>query len=175
MEIKVDSFDFRVLKVIDVNGDYVEFDLTEELKVNEMNLLQEMLQQPSKYIYWSSLLEKLRYYQESKELELEFETARLDPIARKELTTYDGTKAKTPTKDQVEAYIKRESSYQKLRQELQHFEFIVGRVARIVKAFEQRKDMLQSYGKQVAEQKQYGLGAGTRIEDNIMPKPQFGQ
>jgi hypothetical protein len=169
VDIKVDSLDFDHLNIIDENGQHVVFNLREELKVNEPNLLQEMLQQPSKYIYWSSLLEKLKYFQEATELELEFETAKLEPEARAELRK-DTPK---PTKDQVEAYIKRQTSYQDARKKLQHFEYIVGRVARIVKAFEQRKDMLQSYGKQVAEQKLYGAGAGTTIE-KVHPNP-FGQ
>jgi hypothetical protein len=169
VDIKVDNLDFNHLRLIDENGQLVEFNLHEELKVNEPNLLQEMLQQPSKYIYWSSLLEKLKYFQEATELELELETARLEPEARTKLKE-DTPK---PTKDQVEAYIKRQPSYQAQRKSLQHFEYIVGRVARIVKAFEQRKDMLQSYGKQVAEQKLYGGGAGSTIED-VHPNP-FGQ
>lgn len=171
LDIKIDSFDFEYLRLIDENGTFQEFKLKEELKVNEDNLLQEMLQQPSKYIYWASVLEKLKYYQESTELQLELEVANLDEQARTFITKNGGK----PTKDVVEAYIKRQPSYQQARNNCQHYEYVVGRIGRIVKAFEQRKDMLQSYGKQVAEQKLFGQGAGSHIEKNIMPQPPFGQ
>lgn len=160
MEIKVDSFDFDFLKLIDENGEFREYNLREELKVNEANLLQEMLQQPSKYIYWSSILEKLKLYQEHAELQLELEVAKLDDQARTAITASGGK----PTKDIVEAYIKRQPEYEKQRKNCQYFEYICGRINRIVKAFEQRKDMLQSYGKQVADDKNFGRGAGSYIE-----------
>lgn len=163
----MDSFDFESLKIVDENGEFKEYNMRQELKVNEANLLQEMLQQPSKYVYWSSLLEKLKLYQENAELLLELEVARLDEVARAAITTSGGK----PTKDIVEAYIKRQPEYEQKRKNCQYFDYISGRIARIVKAFEQRKDMLQSYGKQVAEDKAYGRGAGSQIEKN----PQDGQ
>lgn len=162
MEIRVDSLDFSYLRLIDDNGQFEEYDLREELKVNEGNLLQEMLQQPSKYIYWSSLLEKLKLYQEQAELKLEMKVAELDGKARAFITSNGGK----PTKDIVEAYIKQQKEYEVETNKVQYFEYIVGRITRIVKAFEQRKDMLQSYGKQVAEDKVYGRGAGSHIEKN---------
>lgn len=171
MDIVVDSFDFQNLRIIDENGQYVSFDLQNELKVNESNLLQEMLQQPSKYIYWASLLEKINYFQEVKEIELETKIAQLDKSAREQCKTDDVK----PTKDIVDAYIKRHPEYLTAKKTVQHYEYISSRIARIVKAFEQRKDMLQSYGKQIAEQKIYGQGAGSTIEKNIMPQPQWGQ
>lgn len=170
LDIKVDKIDFQFLRILDENGEFVEFNLEEELKVNEDNLLQEMLHQPSKYIYWSSLLEKIKYFQERVELELELVVANLDKEARAFLES-QGTK---PTKDSVEAYIKRTDKYKAARENCLYFEYIAGRVARIVKAFEQRKDMLQSYGKQIAENKEYGRGAGRHIE-KLPQQPPFGQ
>lgn len=162
LEIKLDNLDFDYLRLIDENGEYQEYNLREELKINETNLLQEMLQQPSKYIYWSSLLEKLKLYQESAELQLEIKWANLDEQARNYLKSVNVK----PTKDSVEAYIKRQPEYEQARKNVQYYEYTSARVARIVKAFEQRKDMLQSYGKQVAEDKLYGRGAGSQIEKN---------
>lgn len=156
LNVKVDSIDFQHLAIIDESGQYVEYDLTKELAVNESNLLQEMLHQPAKYIYWSSMLEKIKYFQESTELELELVEAKLDKVAREQL--------EKPTKDSVEAYIKRTEDYQNARKKCSYYEYLSGRIQRIVKAFEQRKDMLQSYGKQLADQKSFGQGAGTRFE-----------
>lgn len=162
MEIKLDNLDFSFLRLVDENGEYQEYDLTTELKVNEANLLQEMLQQPSKYIYWSSILEKIKWFQESQELTLEVEVAKLDSKAREFITSNGGK----PTKDIVEAYIRQQPEYISAKKNCQYYEYISGRISRIVKAFEQRKDMLQSYGKQVAEDKAYGRGAGSQIEKN---------
>lgn len=160
MEIKVDNLDFGLLRLIDETGQYVEYDLTQELKVNEDNLLTEMLEQPSKYIYWSSILERIKFYQEGVELELELKVAELDPEAR----GYLKQQGEKPTKDMVDAYVKRQESYIEIRKRMALYEHISGRMNRIVKSFEQRKDMLQSYGKQVAENKLYGRGAGSKFE-----------
>lgn len=156
VDIKIDAFDFDIVRLVDENGQLEVFNLKEELRVNEHNLLKEMLEQPGKYIYWSSVLEKLKYYQESRELALERREAELEPIARTELKKVE-TK---PTKDMIAAYVKRDEQYQNIQDELQAYSLIVGKVTRIVKAFEQRKDMLQSYGKQVLENHLYGKGAG---------------
>lgn len=161
LDIHIDAFDFETLRIVDTNGQLEVFNLKEELKVNEINLQEEMLKQPGKYIYWSALLEKLKYYQEGKELEIEQREAELEPVARQELKKEE-TK---PTKDMIAAYIKRDETYQKLQADLLTYNFIVGKIGRIVKAFEQRKDMLQSYGKQVAHDHQYGGGAGKLYEN----------
>ncbi|AHN66612.1 hypothetical protein Bcp1_137 [Bacillus phage Bcp1] len=167
LDIKVDSIDFQELRIIDENGEYVMYDMREELKVNEANLLQEMLHQPSKYIYWSSILEKIKFFQEKTEMQLELVVAKFDSEAREEIKK-NGDK---PTKDSVDAYIKQKEEYVSAREQCHYYEYIAGRLARIVKAFEQRKDMLQSYGKQIAEDKTYGAGAGSRIEQTPFPAP----
>lgn len=171
MEIKIDTFDFDILRLVDETGEFVQYNLRDELKVNEGNLLQEMLQQPSKFIYWASILEKLKFFQESKELAAERVIAQLDSQAREH---YKGTETKA-TKDVVESYRKQQPEYEEVMTELNYYNFIVGKIGRIVKAFEQRKDMLQSYGKQVSEQKQYGQGAGTQIEKYPNPYVQGPQ
>ncbi|QFP93310.1 UNVERIFIED_ORG: hypothetical protein Xoosp15_45 [Xanthomonas phage Xoo-sp15] len=168
LDVKVDILDFQDLRIIDENGEYQVYDMREELKVNESNLLQEMLQQPSKYIYWSSVLEKIKFFQEKTELQLELVVARLDPQAREEIKK-SGDK---PTKDSVDAYIKQQTEFVEAKEQCLYYDYIAGRLARIVKAFEQRKDMLQSYGKQIAEDKTYGAGAGSRIEQSPFPAPQ---
>lgn len=165
MDISVDNLDFYYLTLRDTTGNTLDFNLKDELAINEQNLLQEMLEQPSKYIYWSSILETLKMYQEAKEIELETVVANLDPQARNVLKESDIK----PTKDMVDAYIKRQETYTTKKNEVLYMSYIVGRVQRIVKAFEQRSSMLQSYGKQVLENKAYGHGAGSRIEDTPPP------
>lgn len=162
MDIQVGNLDFSTLRLRDETGGVVEYDMPEELKVNESNLMREMLEQPSKYIYWSSILERIKLFEENAELELEILIANLDERARVEI---EGRGAKA-TKDSVEAFVKRQTEYEVARRKIQQYKHISGRMQRIVKAFEQRKDMLQSYGKQIADQKSFGAGAGTRFENS---------
>jgi len=154
LEINIGSFDFEWLQLKDEAGQVANYNLRDTLAVNEANLMQEMLEQPAKYIYWSSVLEKLKYFQESAELKAEQELARIDKEAREYYKNTD-TKA---TKDVVETYRKTHEDYEGIMSNLQYYTMVVGYVTRIVKAFEQRKDMLQSYGKQISDQKGYGAG-----------------
>ncbi|WNO29879.1 hypothetical protein [Bacillus phage SDFMU_Pbc] len=160
MDVNINSFDFDLIRLIDETGASVDYNLREELAVNEHNLLQEMLEQPAKFVYWASLLEQLKYYQESKELECERVTAQVDDAARQH---YNSTGTK-PTKDMVETYRRLRPEYEQVMLEYMQLKLIVGKVSRIVKAFEQRKDMLQSFGKQLAEHKFYGSGAGGKLQ-----------
>ncbi|AIW03518.1 hypothetical protein CPT_Moonbeam120 [Bacillus phage Moonbeam] len=154
MEINIGSFDFEWLRLKDESGATIDYNLREELKVNEQTLMQDMLEQPAKYVYWSSVLEKLKYYQEAEELKVERRLAEIDAEAREH---YKGTETKA-TKDVVETYRKMHEDYEATMGRLQYYKMVVGYVTRIVKAFEQRKDMLQSYGKQIADQKMHGAG-----------------
>lgn len=156
LEIKLDGLDFYIIKLYDENGEYIEFDLKKELAINEDNLAQEMIEQPSKYVYWSSVLEKLRYFQESAELQLEFLEGKLDQQARKDIESQGGR----PTKDSIEGYMRRTEEYQRARSVCTHYEYLVKRVHFVVKSLEQRAGMLQSYGKQVQNDKIYGHHAG---------------
>ena len=161
LDIKLDNLNFDLLRLVDETGQYMEYNLRAELAINEANLPQEMLQQPAKYVYWSSILEKLKLFQESQELQLEITWAKLDEEARDYLTR-NGTK---PTKDIVEAYIKRQPQFEAAQKNINQYNYLVGYIGRIVKAFEQRKDMLQSYGKQLADGKFFGAGAGSKLEE----------
>jgi len=156
MDIQLDNLDFYYLRLIDETGQFQEIDLRKELAVNENQLEREMLQQPSKYVYWTSVLERIRLFQDNAELEMEVLMGELDKEAREVL--------EKPTKDSVEGYIRRTEKYQNQKRKCNYYEYLVRRLNFIVKAFEQRKDMLQSYGKQKANEKVYGQGAGTRQE-----------
>lgn len=157
MDINIDQLDFDVIRLIDETGEYMQYNLKEELSINDSNYRQEMLAQASKYVYWSAILERIRLFQESSELELELLEARLDKDAREAITQEGGK----PTKDSVEAYIKRQLSYEDARKKINTYNYLVKRLQFIVKSFEQRKDMLQSYGKQIQNDQNYGRGAGS--------------
>lgn len=160
LDIKLDSLDFYNLRLIDETGSFQEINLQEELAINENELDREMLEQPSKYVYWSSILEKIRYFKEDAELQLELLIGELDRKAREELSKNGGK----PTKDAVDAYIKRTEEYKQQKTQCNYYDYLVRRIQFIVKAFEQRKDMLQSINKQKTNEKTYGQGAGSKQE-----------
>lgn len=160
MDIQLDSLNFYIIRLVDEAGQFVEINLKEELAVNEHNLEKEMREQPSKYVYWSSVLERIRLYQETAELELEALLGELDKEARYELPKIDIK----PTKDSVDGYIKRTEKYKIAKEKCNYYDYLVRRLQFIVKSFEQRKDMLQSYGRQVVNDKNYGHKAGRYID-----------
>lgn len=156
----MDNLDFYIIKLVDESGQYVEINLREELAINEDNLSQEMLQQPSKYVYWSSVLEKIRLFQENADLEMELLLGELDKEARIELPKEDIK----PTKDSVDGYIKRTEKYKIAKEKCNYYDYLVKRLQFIVRSFEQRKDMIQSFGKQKSHDYSYGRGAGSHFE-----------
>lgn len=160
MDIQLDSLDFYVIRLIDEAGQYVELDLRTELAINEDNLDKEMREQPAKYVYWSSVLERIRLYQESANLELESLLGELDIEAREELPKL-GLKV---TRDSVEGYISRTEAYKRAKEKCNNYDYLVRRLQFVVKSFEQRKDMLQSYGRQLVHDKTFGHKAGRYLE-----------
>lgn len=143
LDIKVTNLDFGTIRVTDANGETVTYVLKEELAVNNFNVREEFLMQPAKYAYWTSLLEQLRLYQESYGLKAEKRKSELYEPSRQQLIAVGIAK---PTKDQIEAQIMLDDEYYKLRENVVSMEFNVKQVQYIVKAFEQRKDMLVQYG-----------------------------
>lgn len=164
MEIQLDSLDFTTLTLKDETGNIVTLDLKAELAINEDNLDREMLEQPSKYVYWSAILERIKLFQENSDLELDLLMAELDQEAR-EVMTAPESKIK-PTKDSVDAYIKRTEKFRIAKEKCNYYDYLARRINFIVRSFEQRKDMLQSYGRYITTERQYGHGAG-RYQEKV--------
>lgn len=143
LDIRVTNLDFGTIRVTDANGETVTYNLKEELAVNNFNVREEFLKQPAKYSYWTALLEQLRLYQETYELQAEKKKAELYEPSRQHLIA---TGIAKPTKDQIDAQVMLDDEYYKLRQDVVNMEFTVRQVQYVVKAFEQRKDMLIQYG-----------------------------
>ncbi len=165
LDLRVNDLEFRKIRVTDENGETIVFDLTEELQVNEFSVRQAFLEQPAKYTYWTSLLERLRMYQENYELQAEKRKAELYEPSRKSLIEQGVTK---PTKDQIEAQIMLDEQYYALRQSIISLTFNVRQVQYVVKAFEQRKDMLIQYGADLRRDFEYSQKVS-------MPDPLKGQ
>lgn len=152
MEITVGAFDFDKITIKDLSGETVTYDLTEELKVNEFNVVQEFLHQSAKYVYWGSILEKVKLYRETTELKAETYKASIYEHSRMVLIQAGTAK---PTKEQVLSQIMLDESYIKILEEYQTYNYLVGQLTYVVKAFEQRKDMLIQYGAEQRRMKEY--------------------
>lgn len=143
LDIRVTNLDFGTLRVTDANGETITYNLKDELAVNNFNVREEFLKQPAKYSYWTSLLEQLRLYQEMFELKAEKRKSVLYEPSRQALILEGIAK---PTKDQIEARIMLDDEYYKLKTDVVNTAFNVRQLQYVVKAFEQRKDMLVQYG-----------------------------
>lgn len=135
--------DFGRIRIRDANGEVREYNLNQELVINEYNLQEEFRLQPSKYVFWSSVLEQVRGYQESAQLQEERVRADLYEKARQSLIEGGSPK---PTKDQIEAWIIRQEEYVKAREQVLGYSNFVRQLQYVVKAFEQRRDMLTQVG-----------------------------
>ncbi|WRW34676.1 hypothetical protein CF5_0142 [Staphylococcus phage CF5] len=138
MEIKIDSLDFNELTLKDKNGNVQTFNIHDELKLSEYTIQEEMYSQSAKYSWWSSLLERVRVYEEAEERKLEQLGAQLNQSVRNQFTQQ---KIK-PTKDMIESAILTDSNYQQQQDIVAGWNYKVRQLHYIVKAFEQRMGML---------------------------------
>lgn len=148
-EIKVAKLDFDTFRLLDGStGEVQTYSLHDLLKVNQQNYQEEFLQQPAKYVYWQAVLQNLKAYEESTEREAEHAHA----DSYNEAYNYFRKQGNArPTKDLIESAILLDDTYQEKLEAVEQAKESVGIINAIVKAFEQRKDMLIQFG---AEQRQ---------------------
>lgn len=139
MEITIDDLGFSKLIIYDASGNREDLDLQEELLINKHDIEQELYLQPQKYVYYTALLEKVRSYLESAKLTEELIHAELYEPSRESIVSATG---RNPTKDQIESAILRQDKYIDAREQVIILESTVKNLQYIVRAFEQRKDML---------------------------------
>lgn len=167
LQLKVDDLlDFSEIRITDENGETRTYNVDEELKVNEYSIRKAFLEQPAKYAYWSSVLEKLKLYQESYELQLTTRKAEIYDSTRQELIQNG---IQRPTKDQIEAFIQIDSEVQRLSQAVVAMNYNVRRIQAFTKAVEQRKDMLVQYGADLRRDVEYNR------KISAPQPPEFGQ
>lgn len=139
MEITIDDLEFSRITIVDAHGNREERNLQEELLINKSNIEEELYEQPQKYVYYTALLEKVRSYLESAKLAEEMVHARLYEPSRELLVSSTG---RNPTKDQIESHILNNEEYLDKREQVVILEATVKNLQYVVRAFEQRKDML---------------------------------
>lgn len=145
--------DIEEVTITDKSKESHTFNIKEELNINEFNVYREFLAQPGKYAYWTSVLSTLKYYLESAELSMEKQRATIYEPSRQTLITVKAVPK--PTKDQIEAEIQLDETYQQLQRDVVAYKALVDKVNYIVRAFEQRKDMLIQVGAELRRNKEY--------------------
>lgn len=141
------DFDFDTIRIVDGDGQFKDYSMRNELEIPELGYLELMKEQPARYAYWSSVYQTVKYQQEQKQHELDKVHAELYQAVYQALV-----EQKTrPTKDMVESAILLEDSYQKALAAVDAANHLTGQLQYLVKAFDQRKDMLIQFG---AEQRQ---------------------
>ena len=151
-KIKLDDLMFEDITIYDESHREVSFNLREELEINSFDLTEEYRSQPAKYMYWTSLHSKVGRMVESKGIEIDRMHAVLYNTVREELIKAGTPK---PTQAQLEASIDNNQHIVRLREELANLNALEAKTKYIVKAFEQRKDMLMQLGADNRKQKDY--------------------
>lgn len=152
MEVNVDNMEFNKITVKDVSGNIHEYDLREELIINGHDLRTDLEDQPSKYMFWTGMLERVRANLEAAERELEYVVSELYEPIRERLEARTGTK---PTKAQIDSLVTQHPSYREHREKVDGAKYQASRLNYVVKAFEQRKDMLIQISTSERKQKEY--------------------
>lgn len=137
---------------LDVKGSKYDGNIREVMKINENNLTDEFINQPSTYAWFATLAEIASSEVESKKFELDVLRANLDTkkretLAKEHITVDDKGKEKgRVTEAMVTSAILTDERYAVLHQELLELTRQQGILKAIVRALEQRKDMLIQLG-----------------------------
>jgi len=152
LELRVTNIDFDKVRITDENGETQTYDINKELAVDPFNVRDEFLHQSSKYSYWASLLEQLKLYEESYELQADKKRSELYEPSRQKLLAEGVTR---PSKDQIDSQIMLDGDYYNLCNNVVAIHYQVNQIKALVKAFEQRKDMLIQYGADQRKEYEY--------------------
>jgi hypothetical protein len=114
-------------------------DLMRELHVDKSQLGRELLRQPGKFAFWSSLYSEVSSKADLLEIQLE---EKFGELAKHYYKKYSGKKIKATD---LKHLIIGNSEYQKLRRRLWKWRKSERFLKGAVRAFEQRKDVLQSH------------------------------
>lgn len=140
--IWVRDLDEDSITIVDYNGQAETYSMSQELRVDEDNYRQEFIQQAPKYSYWMNALQQAKLVQADHDNRLTKLRGELYIKYRAQLEA----EGKKPPAVMIEAAIGSDKDYLDAKAQLDYANFNVGRVQGLVKAFEQRAQMLISYG-----------------------------
>ncbi|QYC50832.1 hypothetical protein KQUDLBSD_CDS0132 [Staphylococcus phage PG-2021_40] len=142
LEVRVDHIDTDTIRVVDSQGQTVDYDVLSDLSVHDYNANDELREQHVKYRKYANIYNRLSYYLEEEEIKLVTISSQINLDIRNQ---YQATNGKPPTKDVVEAEIQTKQKYIDQLRIVNHLKYQKTQLQYILKAFEQRKDMLVQY------------------------------
>ena len=152
MKAFVNDLDMDEITVVDYNGEEQKYSVNDIVKVDELNYQQEFINQPAKYAYWSSVLQAAKRVAAEQEAALDKQHA----VAYNKVYEVLNSKNMRPTKDLIESYIEQDEDYQNAKQRVIVADYSAGRIQYLVKALEQRENMLVQLGADIRKEKNYG-------------------
>ncbi len=141
MEQVLDKNAVATLRFVSEQGEPFTIDLKDELGISDASFKEDVENQPSKYAWWVSVLERTRQKVRAKEDAVDYIYAGLSNKARAELDK--------PTVASIDSYVKVNSDYVDAVEELRFWQGRVDMLNGVVKAFEQRERMLMQKGAQL--------------------------
>ncbi|MNW28086.1 hypothetical protein D3C74_48980 [compost metagenome] len=142
VELEIDSLNLLDVTIKTKNGQSVEYNVGEELKADIADLNEAFLTQPGKFAWWSTLAENAKHQRDSLEATLDKQEAEADYKVRLSLEL-EGVKV---TEAAVKQGIKKDEEYLDALKRYNAAKKTAGILSQVVKAFEQRKEMLISLG-----------------------------
>lgn len=154
MATKIKSNNDQKFTIINRNGEATTHDVQSELfDINEYNYQSAMLDQASKYEQWSSYMTDMYRYAQEKHTQLDVLHSKL---YNQKFHEAQNAGTKKPTKDYVESLVLTNDEYQAKQAEVADADYNAAQLKNIVKALEQRKDMLISFGSEMRAEKKLG-------------------
>jgi len=123
-----------VLKFVNSNGEPFQYDLKQELAFSDATLRLDMEQQPAKYAWWASVLERARMKMKQTEDLLDYVKSDISNRVR----SSGEKKSVSAVSDEVTV----SDDYQKVLADLRYWQGQVDMLQWVVKSFEQRERML---------------------------------
>lgn len=140
--VKVGSLDFNTIRIVDNNGETQSYNISDMLSFNENNYEVAYTEQAASYVYWASVYAITKEQEESANNLLDKVHADQYAVAFNRLS---GTGAR-PTKDAIESVIIQSPQYQDQKKVYFEAKRLAMQLQYLVKAFEQRRDMLIQFG-----------------------------
>lgn len=140
--VTIGNFDFNIIRLVDQNGEAQEYNIADLLKFNADNYEIEYTKQASNYIYWASVYTICKEQEES-------ENNLLSKIRSDNYNQVYNDLSKQgirATKDHIESLIVQDTGYQAQLIKVNESHRLSLQLQYLVKAFEQRRDMLIQFG-----------------------------
>lgn len=131
---KLDKSSTATLNFVDASGKDFTINLVQALSISDATIENDMANQPALYVWWASILERAKLRLKQAQDNEEYTRSLLAAEIRKE-------NPKITVAALSDALMLSED-YREAREDIRYWEGEVGILSYVVKAFEQRKDML---------------------------------